>query len=92
MLISVDGFRPEMYQDKLWPTMNMQVLMKRGVYAKHMLSVFPACTHPPHAAMETRALSARSVIAYNQLRNSTCDWNWYYDSIKAHVCKDYSSR
>lgn len=83
ILISIDGFRPEMYQDKSWPTPNLQWLMKRGTYAKHLKSVFPAYTHPSHAAMETGALPARSGIAYNQPKNSTGEWNWYYDSIKA---------
>jgi predicted AlkP superfamily pyrophosphatase or phosphodiesterase len=83
VLISIDGFRPEMYRDSTWPTPNLQWLKKRGTYADHMLSVFPAYTHPAHAAMETGALPARSGIAYNQPRNSKGEWNWYYDSIKA---------
>jgi len=83
VLISIDGFRPEMYQDAAWPTPNLQWLMKEGVYAKHLKSVFPAYTHPSHAAMETGALPARSGIAYNQPKNSHGEWNWYYDSIKA---------
>jgi predicted AlkP superfamily pyrophosphatase or phosphodiesterase len=83
VLISIDGFRPEMYQDRSWPTANMQVMMKEGTYAKHLLSVFPAYTHPAHAAMLTGALPARSGIVYNQPKNSKGEWNWYYDSIKA---------
>ncbi|MDP4247932.1 MAG: alkaline phosphatase family protein, partial [Bacteroidota bacterium] len=58
-------------------------LMKNGVYADHLKSVFPAYTHPSHAAMETGALPARSGIVYNQPKNSKGEWNWYYDSIKA---------
>jgi predicted AlkP superfamily pyrophosphatase or phosphodiesterase len=83
VLISIDGFHPDMYEDKSWPTSNLQLLMKKGVYADHMKSVFPAYTHPAHAAMETGALPARSGIAYNQPKNSHGEWNWYYDSIKA---------
>lgn len=83
VLISIDGFRPEMYEDRSWPTANMQRLMKEGVYAGHMKSVFPAYTHPAHAAMLTGALPARSGIAYNQPKNSQGEWYWYYDSIKA---------
>jgi predicted AlkP superfamily pyrophosphatase or phosphodiesterase len=82
ILISIDGFHPDMYLDKSWPTTNLQLLMKKGVYADHMTSVFPAYTHPAHAAMETGALPARSGIAYNQPKNSHGEWNWYYDSIK----------
>lgn len=83
ILISIDGFRPVMYQDLSWPTPNLQQLMKRSVYADHMKSVFPAYTHPSHAAMTTGALPARSGIAYNQPKNSKGEWYWYYDSIKA---------
>jgi predicted AlkP superfamily pyrophosphatase or phosphodiesterase len=83
VLISIDGFRPEMFQDAAWPTPNLQWLMKRGVYARHLKSVFPAYTHPSHAAMETGALPARSGICYNQPKNSHGEWYWYYDSIKA---------
>jgi predicted AlkP superfamily pyrophosphatase or phosphodiesterase len=83
ILISIDGFHPDMYLDKSWPTPNLQQLMKKGTYADYMLSVFPAYTHPSHAAMETGALPARSGIAYNQPINSHGEWYWYYKSIKA---------
>jgi predicted AlkP superfamily pyrophosphatase or phosphodiesterase len=83
ILISIDGFRPTMYLDKSWPTPNLQILMKQGVYADHNLSVFPAYTHPAHVAMLTGALPARTKISYNQPIGSTGEWNWYYSSIKA---------
>lgn len=83
ILISIDGLHPDMYLDKNWPTPNLQYLMKQGTYADHMFSVFPAYTHPAHAAMETGALPARSGIAYNQPKNSKGEWNWYYKTIKA---------
>lgn len=83
ILISIDGFHPDMYIDKRWPTPNLQYLMKQGTYADHMLSVFPAYTHPAHAAMETGAMPARSGITYNQPINSRGEWNWYYNTIKA---------
>lgn len=83
ILISIDGLHPDMYLDKSWPTPNLQYLMKQGTYADHCLSVFPAYTHPSHAAMLTGALPARSGIAFNQPKNSNGEWNWYYDSIKS---------
>lgn len=82
ILISIDGLRPEMYQDKSWPTPNLQFLMKQGTYAKHLKSVFPAYTYPSHTAMVTGALPARSGIAFNQPKNSKGEWNWFADSIK----------
>lgn len=82
VLISIDGFRPEMYQDKSWPAPNLQLLMQKGTYAKHLKSVFPAYTYPSHTAMVTGALPARSGIAYNQPKNSKGEWYWFADSIK----------
>ncbi|QKJ32853.1 alkaline phosphatase family protein [Mucilaginibacter mali] len=83
VLISIDGLHPDMYLDKTWPAPNLQYLMKQGTYADHCLSVFPAYTHPAHAAMETGALPARSRIAYNQPIGSKGEWYWYYKAIKA---------
>src|SRR5579872_912037 len=76
ILISIDGFRPEMYQDPAWPTPNLQYLMKQGTYAEYLKSVFPAYTYPSHTAMITGALPARSGIYYNQPKNSRGEWNW----------------
>lgn len=88
ILISIDGFHPDMYLDKDWPAANLHYLMERGTYADHMLSVFPAYTHPSHAAMISGALPARSKIAYNQPVNSAGDWNWYYNEIKVPTIFD----
>ncbi|HEX9513933.1 MAG TPA: ectonucleotide pyrophosphatase/phosphodiesterase [Puia sp.] len=82
VLISIDGFRPDMYLDKSWPTPNLQALMKEGVYADHLKSVFPAYTYPSHVAMVTGALPARSGICYNQPLGSKGEWNWYNKAIK----------
>jgi len=73
-----------MYLDKSWPTPNLQILMKQGTYADHNLSVFPAYTHPSHAAMTTGAMPARSKVTYNQpVNDRSGNWNWYYNEIKA---------
>lgn len=91
ILISIDGLRPEMYRDKIWPTPNLQKLVKHGVYADHMTSVFPAYTYSSHTAMVTGALPARSGVYFNQPKGSKGDWYWYMDSMKVptlwHVLK-----
>ncbi len=56
ILISIDGFHPDMYLDKSWPSPNMQQLLKKGTYADHLLSVFPSYTYPSHTAMVTGAI------------------------------------
>jgi len=82
ILISIDGFHPDMYQDKSWPTSNLQELVKNGTSADHMLSVFPSYTYPTHTAMVTGAFPARTGISYNQPKGSKGDWNWFADAIK----------
>lgn len=82
ILISIDGLRPEFYRDPSWPTPNLQFLMKQGVYAEGMKSVFPSYTYPAHTAMLTGALPARSGIYYNAPVGSQGEWNWYTAAIK----------
>lgn len=83
ILISIDGLHPDMYLDKSWPAPNLRYLISNGTYAQHCISVFPAYTHPSHAAMLTGALPARSGVAFNQPKNSNGEWNWFYKEIKA---------
>jgi predicted AlkP superfamily pyrophosphatase or phosphodiesterase len=61
----------------------MQHLMKYGVYALHLKSVFPSYTYPSHTAMLTGALPARSGIYFNQPKGSRGEWNWFASVIKA---------
>lgn len=82
ILISIDGFHPDMYTDKSWPSPNLQKLMKEGTYADHLLSVFPAYTYPSHTAMVTGAYPARSGIYFNQPKGSKGDWNWFTNAVK----------
>src|ERR1700760_1147596 len=82
ILISIDGFHPDMYLDKNWPSPNMQQLLRQGTYADRLLSVFPSYTYPSHTAMLTGAFPARSKILYNQPIGSKGEWNWFMDSVK----------
>jgi len=82
ILISIDGFHPDMYLDKSWPCPNLRYLMKNGTYADYMKGVFPSFTYPSHTAMVTGALPARSKILYNQPIGSQGEWYWYANSIK----------
>ncbi len=82
VLISIDGFRPEMYLDPSWPAPNLRYLMRHGVYADHMRSVFPAYTYPSHTAMVTGALPARSGVYFNQPKTGNGQWDWFATSIR----------
>jgi predicted AlkP superfamily pyrophosphatase or phosphodiesterase len=81
ILISIDGLRPEMYLDSSWPTPNLRYLTKKGTYALHLRSVFPAYTYPSHTAMVTGALPARSGVYYNQPKGGNGQWDWFSSSI-----------
>lgn len=82
VLISIDGFRPDMYLDSSWPAPNLRYLMRHGVYADHMRSVFPAYTYPSHTAMVTGALPARSGVYFNQPKTGNGQWDWFATSIR----------
>ena len=91
ILISIDGLRPEMYQDSTWPSANLQLLMKRGAYARHMISVFPAYTYPSHSSMVTGAYPATHQVCYNAPfapLGSDGSWNWFTSDIKAKTIWD----
>jgi len=88
ILISIDGFHPDMYLDKSWPTPNLRYLMKNGTYADHLLSVFPSFTYPSHTAMVTGAYPGKSRVTYNQPIGNNGEWNWYYKTIKAPTLWD----
>lgn len=82
ILISIDGFHPDMYQDPSWPTPNLKALVKQGTSANHMLSVFPSYTYPSHTAMLTGVLPARSGIYFNQPKGSKGEWNWFTSAVQ----------
>lgn len=82
ILISIDGFHPDMYLDASWPAPNLRALMQQGTYADHNLSVFPSYTYPSHTAMLTGAYPSRSGIYFNQPKNGGDNWAWFMKDIK----------
>lgn len=92
VLISIDGLRPAMYLDSCWPSPNLQHLMKTGVYAVGMTSVFPSFTYPAHASMVTGAYPATHGVFYNAPMGGDGRWNWRTDVIKAPTLWDAAKR
>lgn len=91
VLISIDGLRPEMYQDSTWPSPNLRLLMKSGTYALHMKSVFPAYTYPSHSSMVTGTYPATHRVCYNAPfapLGGDGSWNWFTSDIKARTIWD----
>jgi predicted AlkP superfamily pyrophosphatase or phosphodiesterase len=65
--------------------------MKRGTYARHMISVFPAYTYPSHSSMVTGAYPATHQVCYNAPfapLGSDGSWNWFTSEIKARTIWD----
>lgn len=82
ILISIDGLHPDMYRNSDWPCPNLRQLIKEGVSADRLISVFPSYTYPAHTAMVTGALPARSGILFNQPIENKGEWYWYTSMIK----------
>jgi len=85
ILITIDGMRPEFYEDPSWPAPNLQYMMKEGSYAVHVRPVFPTVTLPNHTAMITGALPARSGVYLNSPftpLSTAPSWNFNADIIK----------
>lgn len=82
VLVSIDGFRPDFYLDKSWPTPNLQALMKEGSYAKGVRCIFPSVTYPSHTTLITGVFPAKHGITYNTMPNDQRKYEWTTDSRK----------
>lgn len=65
VLISIDGLRPEFYQDGRWPAPQLQALARQGAAADGVVGVFPTATYPSHTSLVTGVHPARHGIVYN---------------------------
>ena len=65
VVITIDGFRPDFYMDSSWHTVHLRELLKKGVYAKGVNSVFPSMTYPSHTTIITGVWPAKHGIYYN---------------------------
>lgn len=82
VVITIDGFRPDFYLDPSWHTPNLKNLMKEGVYAKGVNSVFPSMTYPSHTTIVTGVWPAKHGVYYNNMfePNGPTGKNYWNDS------------
>ena len=66
ILISIDGFRPDFYTDAKWPTPNIKMLAKEGVFADEVRTIFPSVTYPSHTTLVTGVFPEKHGIYYNR--------------------------
>lgn len=88
IIISIDGFRPDFYQDPSWPAANLQLLAEKGVYAEFVRGIFPTVTYPSHTTLITGRFPAAHGIYYNTTVGDNGEVeNWIYDfsSIKSET-------
>lgn len=91
VIISIDGFRPDFYLDPSWGMVNLRIMMKEGVYAKGVNSVFPSLTFPNHTSIVTGVPPAEHGVFYNVRYNPTRtnrEFYWYYKAIKSPTLWD----
>lgn len=90
-LISVDGLRPEFYQDETWPAPMMQRMSAEGVHAEALRGVIPTNTYPSHTTLVTGAMPGRHGILYNrpfEPGGATGVWYMEHDQIQVPALWD----
>lgn len=86
ILISIDGFRPDFYQDPSWPAPNLQEMAKYGAKAEGVTGVFPSVTYPSHTTVITGRKPAAHGIFYNSpFEPNGQTGSWYWESQKIQV-------
>ncbi len=88
VLITIDGFRPEFYLDSGWHTPHLRSILRNGVYAKGVNSVFPSMTYPSHTTIVTGVWPARHGIYYNNKPAPKDSIYWMASSIQVPTLWD----
>ncbi|QNF33127.1 alkaline phosphatase family protein [Adhaeribacter swui] len=91
VIISIDGFRPEFYQDKSWAAPNLQLMAANGVQANGVRGVFPSVTYPSHTTIITGVMPLQHGIYYNspfEPDGATGRWYWEENLIKTETLWD----
>jgi len=91
VLISVDGFRPEFYQEEKWPAPNLKQMAQKGVSASGVRGVFPSVTYPSHTTIITGAKPLDHGVYYNapfEPEGQTGRWYWESELIQVPTLWD----
>jgi predicted AlkP superfamily pyrophosphatase or phosphodiesterase len=91
ILISLDGFRPDFYQQERWPAPMLQKMAREGVQADGVRGIFPTRTYPSHTTLVTGVYPNKHQIYNNTIFNpesETTRWYFYYEEIKAKTIWD----
>tara|TARA_R110002096_G_scaffold251879_1_gene444811 strand:+ start:1431 stop:2780 length:1350 start_codon:yes stop_codon:yes gene_type:complete len=91
ILISVDGFRPNFYQEMKWPAPNLKMMAKKGVSSDGVRGIYPSVTYPSHTTLITGAFPATHGIYYNspfEDKGQTGRWYWESNLIQTETLWD----
>jgi predicted AlkP superfamily pyrophosphatase or phosphodiesterase len=82
ILVTIDGFRPDYYLDPSWKTPTLAQMLKDGVHANGVNSVFPSMTYPSHTSIVTGVRPAKHGIYFNSMfePNGSTGKIYYEDS------------
>jgi predicted AlkP superfamily pyrophosphatase or phosphodiesterase len=67
IIVTIDGFRPDFYEDTSWHAVHLQELVKEGTHALEVNSVFPSVTYPSHTTIVTGVQPATHGVYYNSV-------------------------
>ncbi len=91
VLISIDGFRPDLYLDAAWPAPTLQRMAREGAHVEMVRGVFPSETYPGHTTLVTGALPESHGIYYNvpfEEGGPTGNYHWYASEIRVSTLWD----
>ncbi|MCR1025665.1 ectonucleotide pyrophosphatase/phosphodiesterase [Cellulophaga baltica] len=91
ILISIDGFRPNFYQEAKWPAPNLKTMAEEGVSANGVRGIYPSVTYPSHTTLITGAYPASHGIYYNspfEEKGQTGKWYWESSLIQTETLWD----
>ncbi|PWV56121.1 alkaline phosphatase family protein [Chitinophaga sp. S165] len=91
VLITIDGFRPDFYQEASWGMNNLRMMKENGVSADGVNCVFPSVTYPDHTTIITGVKPAKHGIYYNapfEEGKASGNWYFYYNAIKVPTLYD----
>lgn len=69
ILISIDGFRPDFYQQERWPAPMLQQMAREGIQSDGVRGIFPTVTYPSHTTLVTGAYPDKHEIYFNSKFN-----------------------
>lgn len=95
ILISVDGLRPEFYQESHRPTPMLQMMAREGVQADGVRGLFPSVTYPSHTTLVTGAFPDTHGIYYNspfEHEGQSGRWFWEFEYITTETLWEAASK